>query len=213
MDKNMVIWEALKKVPKECLKPIKGGRLNGMSSIDPQWRLQAMTHHFGPVGSGWKYEIVSKDTFPGSDGNIIAVVDVNLFYKIGELWSDPIPGTGGSMLVSKEKNGLHTSDEAFKMALTDALSVSMKALGVAADIYLGAFDGSKYADTSDLTRSAIEFITESQAADIQSLISETNTDKEKFLVYFKAKKIEEITTDRHAEAIRLLECKRAKGAA
>ena len=48
------------------------------------------------------------------------------------------------MLIAKEKAGLYTSDEAYKMAVTDALSVALKALGVAADIYLGNFDGSKY---------------------------------------------------------------------
>jgi len=50
------------------------------------------------------------------------------------------------MLVENESKGPHTSDEAYKMALTDALSVAMKALGVAADIYLGMWDGSKFRD-------------------------------------------------------------------
>ena len=37
--------------------------------------------------------------------------------------------------MAKEKNGLYTSDECFKMALTDAISVACKALGFGADIY------------------------------------------------------------------------------
>ena len=41
------------------------------------------------------------------------------------------------MLVTKERDGLRTNDEGFKMATTDALSVAMKMLGVAADIYAG----------------------------------------------------------------------------
>jgi len=41
---NLDIWNNLKQVPVACLKEIKGGRLGGMHSIDPQWRLQAMTH-------------------------------------------------------------------------------------------------------------------------------------------------------------------------
>lgn len=41
------------------------------------------------------------------------------------------------MLITAEKEGLHTNDEAYKMALTDALSVAMKAIGVGADVYLG----------------------------------------------------------------------------
>ena len=50
------------------------------------------------------------------------------------------------MLVTKESKGLHTSDEGFKMALTDALGVAMGKIGVAADIYMGQWDGSKYKD-------------------------------------------------------------------
>ena len=48
------------------------------------------------------------------------------------------------MLIVNEKSGPHTSDEAFKMALTDALSVAMTRLGVASDIYMGNWTGSKY---------------------------------------------------------------------
>ena len=107
-----------------------------------------MTEVFGPCGIGWKYEIVSQRTYDGPEGQVMAVVDVNLSIltktPIGDGWSDPIPGTGGSMLVANERNGPHFNDEAFKMALTDALSVAMKALGVGSDIYMGAWTGTKY---------------------------------------------------------------------
>ena len=39
------------------------------------------------------------------------------------------------MFVAKESKGLHTSDECFKMAMTDAISVACKALGIGADVY------------------------------------------------------------------------------
>ena len=45
-----------------------------------------------------------------------------------------MPGNGGSMLVENERPG-RTSDECYKMALTDAISVACKALGVGADVY------------------------------------------------------------------------------
>jgi len=47
------------------------------------------------------------------------------------------------MFVSNEKNGAYNSDECFKMALTDALSTSCKALGLAADVYFEK-DRTKY---------------------------------------------------------------------
>lgn len=154
-DDNLLIWNNLKQVPAACVKPIVHGRLKGMSDIKPQWRIQAMTHQFGVCGIGWKYVITKKWIEEASELQKVAFVDLDLFVKVEGNWSEAIPGTGGSMLVAKEKKGLYTSDEAYKMATTDALSVAMKNIGVAADIYLGAFDGSKYADTSGITKAPI----------------------------------------------------------
>lgn len=135
---NMDLYNVFRKVPVEAKKTIKGGRLNGMTDINPMWRIQEMTNQFGPCGIGWKYEIRNKCLENGANGEIAAFVDIDLFYKVGDVWSDGIPGTGGASFVSKERNGLYTSDECFKMALTDAISVACKALGVGADVYWSA---------------------------------------------------------------------------
>ena len=47
------------------------------------------------------------------------------------------------MLAENESRGMHTNDECYKMALTDAISVACKALGFAADVYWDK-DSSKY---------------------------------------------------------------------
>jgi len=148
MDK-MEIWEKVKQPPKAALKQITGGRLKGKTNIDPQWRYQIMTEIFGVCGFGWKYEITYKWTETGSDGQIFAFVDINLLIRVEEEWSDPIPASGGAMLVEKESSGLHSNDEAFKMAITDALGTAMKMLGVAADIYMGLWDGTKFKDAPE----------------------------------------------------------------
>lgn len=145
-------WEKVRTPPKDALKKITGGRLSGMTDIKPQWRIQIMTEVYGLCGIGWKYEITGKEVYPASDGQVVAIVDINLYVKVNDKWSDPIPGTGGSMLIEKEKAGPHTNDECFKMALTDALSVAMKSIGVASDIYMGKWDGSKYNETSSQKR-------------------------------------------------------------
>ena len=144
---RLEIYNALKQPPKEALRTILGGRLAGKTDINPQWRYKAMTEQFGPCGTGWKYEIVRVFSEPAGEGQVFAFAEVRLFIKQGETWSDAIPGYGGSMLVEKEKAGLHSSDEGYKMAITDALSTAMKMLGVAADIYAGLWDGTKYRDT------------------------------------------------------------------
>lgn len=50
------------------------------------------------------------------------------------------------MLISKESGGLYTSDECYKMAFTDAISVACKMLGFGADVYWIA-DKTKYDKT------------------------------------------------------------------
>lgn len=143
---NREIWEKLSKPPASALKEIRAGRLKGKSDINPQWRLKAMTDLFGPCGVGWRYRIVTTWTQDGANGEVAQFAQVEVEYRHGDEWSSPIPGVGGSMLVAKEASGHHTSDEAVKMAVTDALSVALKALGVAAAIYEGRWDGSKYKD-------------------------------------------------------------------
>ena len=140
MNENMKLWNAVKQPPASALKTIQAGRLKGKTDISPQWRLQVMTEQFGPCGNGWSYKIDDLWTEPGVDGQVFAFALVSV--QIGS--QAPVPGIGGSMLIAKGSSGLHHNDEAFKMAVTDALSVALKALGVAADIYLGLWDGSKY---------------------------------------------------------------------
>lgn len=141
---NLDIWNKIKRPPETALKSIQAGRLKGMTDISPQWRYYALTEQFGPCGIGWKYEIKEHFTMPASYEQVMVFIIVDLYVKIDGEWSEPIPGMGGNALVAKEKNGLYSNDEAYKMALTDALSTAAKMLGVAADIYMGQWDGSKY---------------------------------------------------------------------
>jgi hypothetical protein len=147
---NLHIYDALKEVPPEALKPITGGRLKGMSDINPMWRIKALTELFGPCGIGWKYEIVSQRIEEGANGEKAAFVDILLYYRDGEEWSAPSPGSGGSMFVSNETKGLYTDDECFKKALTDAIGIGFKALGGAANVYW-KHDRTKYNGKDDLS--------------------------------------------------------------
>lgn len=140
---NLNIYEQVRSVPSEAKKTIQAGRLKGKTDINPMWRIKALTEQFGPCGIGWKYVITNKRLETGGNNEIAAFVDIDLFIKVDGQWSDAIPGTGGSMFVANESKGLYTSDECFKMALTDAISVSCKALGFGADVYWEA-DSTKY---------------------------------------------------------------------
>lgn len=135
---NSDIYEKLRAVPDVAKKSIEAGRLKGMTDVNPMWRIKRLTEVFGPCGIGWWYEITDKRIMPDALTNqVAAFLDINLFYKdpdSGEP-SRPIPGTGGASFVAQERNGPYLSDECFKMALTDAISVAAKAIGLAADVY------------------------------------------------------------------------------
>ena len=139
---NMDIYDSFRVTPKEAQKEIAGGRLRGFTDINPMYRIQKLTEKFGPCGIGWYYEPVKKWIERAGD-EIMAFVDISLFIKVDGEWSKPIAGTGGSALYAMEKGGLKASDECFKMATTDAISVACKQLGIGADVYWKAGE-SKY---------------------------------------------------------------------
>lgn len=150
---HLEIWQKVARPPKEALKQITGGRLSGKTDISPQWRYKVMTELYGPCGTGWGYSIEKLWTEPGPGGEVMAFAQVTLWYGAN---GASIPGVGGAALVAQEKNGMHGNDEAYKMAVTDALSVAMKCLGVAADIYAGLWDGSKYKDGGSQNGTSLE---------------------------------------------------------
>ena len=131
---NLNIYNALRSVPKEAIKTIGAGRLKGFSDVNPMWRIKALTEQFGPCGFGWYTDIVERWQ-EGYNGEIAVFVKIHLFVKSGNEWSAPIVGVGGSKVATKESSGVYFSDEGWKMAYTDAISVACKALGMAADIY------------------------------------------------------------------------------
>lgn len=140
---NMQIYEATRSCPDEALKLIQAGRLKGKSDINPMWRIKTLTEQFGPCGIGWYYDILKQWIEEGANGERSAFCNIALYYKYDGEWSRPVNGTGGAAFIANEKNGAYTSDECYKMALTDAISVACKALGFAADVYWQA-DRTKY---------------------------------------------------------------------
>lgn len=223
---NTEVWKKVCKVPKEALKEIGAGRLKGMSDINPQWRIMVMTEIYGPCGIGWKYTIDKLWTEQGApvkakDADIrepeimaFALVSVYVRHEDKNLetgylsWSEPIQGIGGSMMTAMEKSGPYNSDECYKMAVTDALSVALKALGVGANVYLGSKFQSKF-DREEQLKTGFNAITEEQAFIIESLIKEVNADIDKFCIYFKIGMVKELPATKYESAVKSLESKRS----
>lgn len=141
---NLEFYNTLRTVPEEAKKEITAGSLAGFTDINPMWRIKALTQLFGPYGMGWKVEILNKWLQAGSGAkDVKAFVDINLYYKYNGEWSEAIPGTGGSSFISSKNGEAASNDDCFKMALTDAIGVASKMLGVGADVYFEK-DATKY---------------------------------------------------------------------
>ena len=143
---NMRYYEQSRAVPAEAKKQFNNGRFSG-TDINPMWRIKKLTEMFGPAGIGWYVDEVEERWERLDDASVIAIVNLKLYVKENGEWSKPIYGTGGNMVYSKGK----PSDEGYKMAYTDALSVACKALGIGADVYYEK-DKTKYTTaTPDVT--------------------------------------------------------------
>lgn len=206
---NMQIYDKVKECPKNALKEIAAGRLKGKSDINPMWRIKMLTELFGACGIGWYYEIDKQWLETGAKGEVSAFCNISLYIKQGAEWSKPIQGTGGAAFIACEKNGPYTSDECFKMALTDAISVACKALGFAADVYWAA-DKTKYDQPRETPQSAPQFertITAATIKAIDDMITVTGTDRAKLLEYYHVSKIDEMTPDQAKHCVAALKKK------
>lgn len=149
---NLYLWDKLKRTDPKATKPFqRPGGFRG-TQIDPVWRVLMMTETFGPVGLGWGHEQLEW-----------TIAERMVFICCRVWYIDPDtqtkcftgPQWGGTELIRKNKDGTERpDDEAFKMSITDAVGKCMVQIGLAADIYMGQFDDSKYRDESEAIYSA-----------------------------------------------------------
>lgn len=147
---NLRFYEMGRHVPQEAKKEILGGKLKGFTDVNPMFRIKKLTEMFGMCGVGW-YTETTKQWTEQNGNEVKCFCNINLYVCTDGEWSRPIEGTGGSSFVSTTKNGLEVSDECYKMAYTDALSVACKSLGIAADVYWEK-DRTKYTVDTEETK-------------------------------------------------------------
>ncbi len=188
MSENMILYQQFQTTPQEAQKTIGAGRLKGMTDINPMWRIKRLTEVFGPCGIGWWYRITDKRIEDGANGEKKAFVDIELFYKLNGEISQPLVGTGGSAFVASESKGLYTNDECFKMALTDAISIACKGLGMSADIYYNK-DRSKY----DLPSAESSQISNTEAEALKNLAQRKGVAIEDILSKYNLKDLKEMS--------------------
>ena len=198
---NLEIYNKYKSAPPEALKQILGGRMKGMTDINPMWRIKCLTEQFGACGFGWYYKTTNKWLEHGQEGQISAFVDIDLFVKVDGEWSMPISGTGGSSFVAQETSGLKMSDECFKMATTDAISVACKQLGFGADVYWSK-DKTKYDNQEQEEVESIrkQKISELKVKAIKTAIANAKVDPKSVLDTYRIKSFEEMTEEMFLDA-------------
>ena len=145
LTQNTRFYSRVMVTPKEAQKSFSNGTFSG-TDINPMYRIQRLTELFGPAGFGWWTKNV---TYKFEECE--ATKEVHVFCEL-ELYirdpdthevSEPIYGIGGNTYLAQRKNGAKASDEAMKMAYTDALGIACKALGIGHDIWY-ANDRTKY---------------------------------------------------------------------
>lgn len=142
---NMRFYAKVQDTPAEAQKSFNNGRFSG-TDINPMWRIKKLTEVFGPAGFGWwtqnvRYEFVN--AVETKEVSVFCELDLIVKDPVTSEVSQPIYGVGGNTYVAQRKSGPQSSDEAKKMAYTDALSIACKALGFSHDIYYSK-DRTKY---------------------------------------------------------------------
>ena len=154
---NLSIWEKVQTTDPAATKKYKGaGGFEG-TAVNAIYLVRVATEIFGPIGSGWGYEIISEQITEGAplshvraDGSIefyghekIHTLRLKLWYMLDGKRAE-VEHFGHTDLVYKNKYGIQTEKEPSKKSLTDAMKKCLSMLGFSADIFLGEFDDPNY---------------------------------------------------------------------
>jgi hypothetical protein len=149
MSDNLELWSKYFNPPSDALKGFK--RAGGFSgtAVEPMWMKRCATEEWGPMGDKWGLEVVHEEFIPVAENWILHVSNCRIFYpRTGtkaEGMPAYIPCVGQTWAASVGSKGPVYDDECVKKSRTDALTSGLKDLGFGAAIWMGAFDGSKWA--------------------------------------------------------------------
>lgn len=165
---NMKIWRSVMRTDPRYTKDLAGAGFEG-TSINAEYMIMRATEIFGPVGTGWGYEVVEDRMLPGApmseaiyedkkfignrilrdgDGTLITEqnhsIKIKFWYAIeGEVRGE-VEAYGATKYLYKTKHGITCDGEAQKKSLTDAIKKALSLLGFSADVWLGLYDQAEY---------------------------------------------------------------------
>lgn len=137
---HLQIWNRFADIDPKFAKPITGKDYTGISP-NPQYMIRCLTELFGPVGQGFGWRIL-EDGFQ-------QLGDTHLHWCRIEFWHTSRDNTfeayGQTKAAYVTSKGFHRVDEdAPKKSLTDAITKAASQIGIAANIFLGRWDDSRY---------------------------------------------------------------------
>lgn len=139
------VWNRFSQTDKKATKAFDKGGFKG-TDINPTYRLKCLTELFGPQGTGWGWTIHERwrEKLPSryKDGQKWVDYEADCAFVMLSLWyvgDDGLKHEGSPQIGGTECD--LSPDEVWKMSITDAVGKCCVALGIAADVYLGEFDG------------------------------------------------------------------------
>lgn len=165
---NMKIWRSVMRTDPRYTKDLAGAGFEG-TSINAEYMIMRATEIFGPIGTGWGFEVLEDRMLPGApmseaiyedkkfignrllrDGDGTLITEQNHSIKIA-FWylkengvAERFEAFGATKYLYKTKHGITCDGEAQKKSLTDAIKKALSLLGFSADVWLGLYDQAEY---------------------------------------------------------------------
>ena len=164
---NLGIWKRVMRTDPRYTKPIEGAGYVG-TSINSEYMFMRATEIFGPIGTGWGFDIVEEKMITGApmseavfeggkiignrilrdaDGSILFEQNHSLlieFWYVLNRTKGRVTAYGATPYMYKTRRGFMADGEVMKKSLTDAIKKSLSMLGFSADVFLGWHDMPEY---------------------------------------------------------------------
>lgn len=136
---NLDIWESVCTTDKAYTKRVN--QRGGYTDINPMYRFRVMTEQFGPIGSGWGYEVLDQGIEWAHTNNEEQSPKALHWCRL-RVWvvTEDDKGSWEHMGATEIYSNGKWDEDAHKKSVTDALGKALSVLGVCADVYLGEFD-------------------------------------------------------------------------
>lgn len=148
---GLELWDKLEPTDPAFTKRFDKGNFKG-TAVDAVYNIKRVTEQLGPVGFAWGWHIVRDELVKFDDGaepTWIHNCVVRAWFRQPDGGTREVEHVGSTIAARHVGRGPNrrfmVDDEYAKKSVTDALSKIMVGLGASADIWLGRFDGNKYA--------------------------------------------------------------------